>query len=98
VVIDPDLDTAGSVDAKIISNASSKTLLEAGIKETVGDADVSVWTTKITRTKAPAVCSLLSQGRLIPLADLVRNPDDRTGTLKCLPLVIEKLPRIFPSG
>ncbi len=62
----------------------------ARLKETVGDADVYLWTTKINQVEAAAVCALLGRSQRISLADLIRNPDDRTDTLKCLPLVLHR--------
>ena len=62
----------------------------ARLKDTVGDADVCLWTVELTDAQAPAVVALLRHDRSISVAALVRNPDDRTRALKCMPLVLRR--------
>ncbi len=62
----------------------------ARLKDTVGDADVCLWTVELTDALAPAVVALLRHDRSISVAALVRNPDDRTRALKCMPLVLRR--------
>ena len=57
-------------------------------KKILNETSPTIWQLKIDPETAPAICEALSQGNLIQLECLVRDPRNRTRNLACIPLLI----------
>ena len=57
-------------------------------KKILNETSPTIWQLKIDPETAPAICEALSQGNLIQLECLVRDPRNRTKNLACIPLLI----------
>ena len=49
-----------------------------------------VWEVNLDHASALAVCSALARGRVVRLADLIRDPGERERELQCIPLLINR--------
>ena len=59
------------------------------LRENVGGAQPRLWTADLNRESAPALVSLVEDGRAVSLGELLRDPADRDKRLPCVPLVME---------
>ncbi len=59
------------------------------LRENVGNVRPRLWTTDISRESAPALVSLVEDGRAVTLGEILRDPANRDRRLACVPLVIE---------
>jgi voltage-gated potassium channel len=58
---------------------------------------LSTWSARLDAAEAPAIHAALAPGMGPPLvADLLRNPSDRSQTLECLPLLLRRAGRDYP--
>jgi hypothetical protein len=53
-------------------------------------ASPRVWTVQICEAAAPAVISTIAAGEAVTLADMLKEPDDRSARLPCVPLVLRR--------
>ncbi len=69
------------------------------LKQTLNENSPNIWQIKIDQQTTPAICDALSQGNLIQLEYLFRDPRDRNNHLACVPLLLirneEKI--LFPD-
>lgn len=66
----------------------------------VHDQVPEVWEVAIDRAQAHAVCALTEAGTAVTLADLLRDPRDRSHPLACIPLLLLRGNRreVLPAG
>ncbi len=58
------------------------------LKKILRETSPTIWQLKIDQETAPAISEALSQGNIIRLECLVRDPRDRTKKLACIPLLL----------
>lgn len=60
------------------------------LRKVVKDADPYLWTVTLSKAEAPAIYMLLREGHAILLADLIRNPSNRSRHLDCVAMVLKR--------
>jgi Trk K+ transport system NAD-binding subunit len=60
------------------------------LRRVIGDAPPHLWQFSVCGADALALCERLDAGEPVTLRDLVRNPDDRERSLRCVPLVVQR--------
>lgn len=70
------------------------------LRRVVGDETPHLWQLRVCSGDARALCERLDSGERILLRDVTRNPDDRNGSLRCVPLVMKRAGAlvILPTG
>ncbi len=60
------------------------------LKENVGDQRPHLWRVNLCPKEAMAVTNYLNEHKLLSLTDLIRDPQDRSRSLNCVPLMIQR--------
>lgn len=60
------------------------------LQQVVGEQAPHLWQLSVRGSDARALCERLETGDRVSLGDLIRNPDDRNSSLKCVALVVQR--------
>lgn len=83
-MIQPLIDSLKRSDPKLIDELIGR------LQKAVGDHPPQLWRINLCPDETSAVTEMLGQQQLVMLADLIRDPHDLSGSLECVPLMIER--------